>query len=285
MGRKRNKSVQKLQLYSDLYFTRLLELGMSMFEWKNLPLEIDERFLELNLLQYGCVSFFKDDILNEYLVTQCTLNGKLDIYNNPTSVHAFAPNGYQNELTNKNSVLIFNNYMHAPISFQLKIFAERLARLDMTIDININAQKVPFIIACAENQRLTCENMYEQIDDFRPVIIVDKNLDLSNVKVLNTNAQFTSGKLYEIRNNIWNDALNFLGVTNNDETKKERLLDGEIKNNMGSTTASRNTRLAMRQNACEQINAMFGLELEVAYREPEQNVIEIGGEYNEPLHE
>ena len=45
------------------YFNRLWELGMSMFEWENLPTTIDERFLELTLFTKGAAIFFKDNDL------------------------------------------------------------------------------------------------------------------------------------------------------------------------------------------------------------------------------
>ena len=46
----------------DFYVDRLTELAISMFEWKNLPDGIDERFLELTLFTDGQAVFFKDEI-------------------------------------------------------------------------------------------------------------------------------------------------------------------------------------------------------------------------------
>ena len=45
------------------YTYRLMELSISMFEWKNLPEGIDERFLEMVLFTDGHAVFFKDDEL------------------------------------------------------------------------------------------------------------------------------------------------------------------------------------------------------------------------------
>ena len=42
------------------YFNRLAELSISMFEWKNLPDTVDERFLELSLFKDGKAIFFKE---------------------------------------------------------------------------------------------------------------------------------------------------------------------------------------------------------------------------------
>ena len=45
------------------YYNRLIELAISMFEWKNLPKEIDQRYLELILCTNGNAVFFKDEDL------------------------------------------------------------------------------------------------------------------------------------------------------------------------------------------------------------------------------
>ena len=42
------------------YYNRLVELSIAMFEWKNLPEEIDARFLELVLFGDGAAVFFRD---------------------------------------------------------------------------------------------------------------------------------------------------------------------------------------------------------------------------------
>mgnify|MGYP002513291762 CR=1 FL=1 len=43
------------------YLSRLSELAMSMFKWKNLPDTVDSRFLEYTLFYEGAVVFFKDE--------------------------------------------------------------------------------------------------------------------------------------------------------------------------------------------------------------------------------
>ena len=61
--------------------------------------------------------------------------------------------------------------------------------------------------------------------------------------------------------------MTYLGISNVNMHKKERLLNDEVTRNMGSTVASRYTRLEMRKDACKKINAMFGLDIDVKYRE------------------
>ncbi|MDY4748201.1 MAG: hypothetical protein SO251_05320 [Candidatus Fimisoma sp.] len=45
------------------YYNRLVELSISMFEWKNLPDSVDPRFLELTLFTDGQAVFFEDEVM------------------------------------------------------------------------------------------------------------------------------------------------------------------------------------------------------------------------------
>ena len=47
------------------YLSRLSELAMSMFKWKNLPETVDSRFLEYTLFYEGAVVFFQDESLKK----------------------------------------------------------------------------------------------------------------------------------------------------------------------------------------------------------------------------
>ena len=75
------------------YLSRLMELAMSMFEWKNIPDSIDPRFLELTLFSDGQAVWFKDEEMDKYLALQCIINGRLDVYRVPINRRAIAVNG------------------------------------------------------------------------------------------------------------------------------------------------------------------------------------------------
>lgn len=249
------------------YYDRLMELAISMFEWKNLPPSIDPRFLELTLFSKGYAVFFKDEELEDYIALTCMITGKWDIYRTPIERRAYATNGYSKTLDNKNSVLVYNNYLRVPSMKEIELFAERLYRLERTIDVNVNAQKTPVIIQCNESQRLTMKNLYMQWSGFEPFIFGDKNLDLNTIKVLNVEAPFVADKMQQLKAQIWNEAMTYLGISNVNTTKKERLITDEVSRDLGSTVASKYTRLNARKDACKKINEMFGLNIDVEYRE------------------
>lgn len=248
------------------YLNRLTELSIAMFEWKNLPETIDERFLELTLFEDGHAIFFKDEEIG-FLALQVVPGGRLDVYRVPIQRRAFSVNGYQRDLTKDNSVIIYNNYLRTNSILDVKMFSKRLWNLDRIIDINANAQKTPVLLQGTEQQRLTLLNLYKEYDGNSPVIFGDKNLDVNSLKALSTNAPYVADKIYELKTQMWNEALTYLGISNVSIQKKERLITDEIQRNQGGTIASRFARLEMRRKACKQINDMFGLDISVDFRE------------------
>lgn len=253
------------------YYMHLTELAMSMFEWKNLPNTVDARFLELTLFEDGQIVFFKDEELG-YLCLQCAVNGGFNVYRIPTNRRAYAVNGYQKNLTENDSVIIYNNFLRTNSMLDVRNFAERLYNIDRAIDVNINAQKTPILIKCDEQQRLTMLNTYQQYDGNQPVIFGDKALSTNAFQVLNTGAPLVADKLYNLKTQLWNECLTYLGISNINVQKKERLITDEVTRNQGGTIASRYSRLEARRQACEQINRMFGLDIECNYREDYRNI-------------
>lgn len=253
------------------YYNRLVELSISMFEWKNLPDTIDPRFLELTLFSEGQAVFFLDEDIG-FLALQNAAYGDLDVYRIPRIRRAYAVNGYQRNLSDKDSVIIFNNYLHTNSMLDVQMFSKRLYNLDRAIDVNANAQKTPVLIICDESQRLTMENIYKQFDGNAPVIFGNRNINANDLKTLNTGAPYVCDKLYELKTQIWNEALTYLGISNINITKKERLVTDEVTRNQGGTIASRYSRLQARREACEKINAMFGLNIWCDYREDYQEI-------------
>lgn len=275
MGRVKNRQFWESGKYNNAnfmqYFNRLTELSVSMFEWKNLPDTVDERFLELALFGDGMAVFFEDEVLG-YLCLRTMIGGYLDVYQIPEQRTAYASNGYNKPLNSENSVIIFNNFLHTNSTLDVEVFSKRLWNLDRTIDVNSNAQKTPILLLCDETQRLTMKNLYMKYEGNEPVIFGDKSLNPNDVKVLKTDAPYVADKLYQLKTQIWNEALTYLGISNINITKKERLITDEVTRNQGGTIASRYSRLETRRQACEQINKMFGLNIWCDYREDYQKI-------------
>ena len=260
-----------------MYLERLTELAISMFEWKNLPDTCDERFLELTLFTNGYAVFFKDEDLSRtglsesdtgsYLALPVATNGRWNVYNVPTKRRAYASNGYNKNLDENNSVMIYNNLLHTNSINISMTYAKRLYNLDRIVDVNANAQKTPVLILANEQQRLTMLQVYQKWDGNEPVIFGDRDLDMKLVQALRTDAPYIADKIQALKTELWNEVLTYLGISNISFQKKERMISDEVLRNQGGTIASRYSRLNARRKAADQINKMFGLNIEVDFRE------------------
>lgn len=259
------ESLNRNQLGYMQYYNRLTELAISMFDWKNLPETVDPRFLELSLFGDGQAVFFKDEVIG-YLCLQCMIGGNLNVYRIPIDRTAYAVNGYQKKLDEKDSVIIWNNLIHTNSMLDVEIFAKRLYELDRIIEVNAKSQKTPVLITANEQQRLTMLNLYKSWDGNEPFIFGDKQLDPYSLSVLKTDAPYVARDIYELKTQYWNEALTYLGISNINIVKKERLIQDEVTRNTGGVIASRYSRLEARKQACREINRMFGLNIDVEYR-------------------
>lgn len=248
-----------------MYYNFATELAMARFQWENLPGSCDERFLEIGLHNNGYSLFFEDEVMG-FLCLNGSLSGKLDVYNIPTQRRAFASNGYSKNLTQNDSVIIYNNAMHTPTDYICRLYAYRMYNVERGIDVNVQCQKTPKIILCDEQQRLTMENLMLEYQGNIPFIYGDRNLEIEMIKSLDTTAPYVADKLETLKHCIWNEFLTFIGIENSNQDKKERLVADEVGSNYGNVEASRFIYLNARQQAAEKINRMFGLDITVKYR-------------------
>lgn len=253
------------------YVQHLTELSISMFKYENLPDSVDWRYLEVTLFEKGQCLWFRDEVMGD-VVMMFANNGPFNIYKIPINRRAYAINGYQNDLDDTNSVIIYNNLIRTNSILDVKMYARRLYNLDRAIDVNANAQKTPVLISCDETQRLTLLNLYKEFDGNAPVIFGDKALDISALKVLKTDAPYVADKLFTLKTETWNEALTRLGISNVSYQKKERMVSDEVMRSQGGIIASRYSRLEARRQAIDKINDMFNLNVEVNYREDYREV-------------
>lgn len=281
MSRKRKGSARSNEswwmntaTYTD-YVERLTEIALNVFEYKNLPDTVDARYLEMELFYKGYCVYFRDKFIGD-IALSCTIGGELDIYRIPINRVAFSPNGYRAELTKQDSVLIFNNRLHTPTFPTIELFARRLTEIERAMDVNIRGQKFPVMIMSNEVQRLTMQNLMMQYDGNAPFIFTDDQLDVKNIVSLNTQSPYVSGDLESLKHNIWNEAMSYLGVENSNQDKRERMVASEVSGNVGTVEAARWTKLNARRDAFNEINRMFGNNVEVGYNSGLQTMVNQG---------
>lgn len=266
--KKYKQNIETANIYN-LWLQRLILLDSALYEWENLPSTIDMRRLELDLCYEGKVLFFKDEVIDAFFTLPVNFGGDKNINGIPFTRYAYSRfNSYHKTCNAFNSVIIMSNYLCFPHYLQLMDYAERLCRIERTINLNINAQKTPFFIATSEEQRLTMENLFQQYDRYEPLIMGTEDLvELSSFQVIQTQAPYLADRLDVLMHNTFNEALSFMGYNNSSQDKRERLVSAEVNGNNGIIKGQQNEGLISRKKACEEINALFNLNVGVKIRD------------------
>ena len=255
----------------NMYWSQMRGKCMARFTWEGLPNGIDPRFIESTLLDNGFAIFYYDTFFEMFMCMPATQTGMLDIQDNPISFRVTRNGVYSREVGIDESVVIWGNQTRIPDSQIIKVYSERLAIVDRTIEIDLLNERNPMIVACNNDQRNTITNVMSKIYDGEPVVWGTENLAMENlaqtigVFPLNQNAgtgAVSSIKHMESKTRIWGEALTMLGIMNIDSDKRERMVVAEAGANTGQVLASREQFMKPRELACEQINRMFpGLEV------------------------
>lgn len=258
-------------LYETMYMRVLTEFATSRFKWTGLPEEVDRRFLEYELYRHALVVFFYDDKdYDRYFALRGSGAGMWNMYDNPT-VFSVVGNTMVNRKLNAGSecIPIWANTMRVPDWDLVLLQATKLADIERTIEINLQAMRKPWIIAVDDNERLTMENVWRQAQEGQPVIFGTETLgaglrdkislfDLKIDKDLVLNLQIAKAK-------IWNETMTFLGIDNANQDKRERLVAQEVAANNDQVSAARASALGAREYACEMINRKYDLDVSVEW--------------------
>ena len=272
-----------------LYYSRYIAgLAMTVFEWINLPKELDQRFIEKVLLEQGEIALTYDEAMSQFVALPFTVNGKYDIYGNPVSINLKSvDNGYRLRVDDKERfVIIYNDYNYKGSMTEINLFARRLSDLERTIDVNVFAQKTPTLWACeSQIEKLEVENAIKQYGDNRTSIVA-KNILSKKVDAITPNVPFKGLELQSLKRQIMAEAYTYFGIPSNADEKAERLITAEVESANGGTTAAQNLRFKIRREKVKEINEKFadrlqGKKIDVKVTSDDENSSEGGNENGE----
>lgn len=275
-------SMNELRRNYNYYYNILRMLTTSLFKWEGLPDTIPERFIEKTLFNMGRIAFAHDDTIS-YIVAKCNDNYSLSMYDEATSYNLYGT-GYQRNFKADDCVIIRNNIDCIPTYFFVNYFADKLSKLQLSIDVNLNLQKYPIGVKGDETQKLTLQNFIKSYEGGEPFILTYKNADFSGIDVINFNVPFIADKLNDMQDKLMTRCLTTFGINNANTSKKERLNSDEVNSNNQYLDLNLDSMLLFRELACEEINKRYGLNVSVSVREERvQQLAEMleGGEINE----
>ncbi len=265
----------------NFYREKLFREVSNLFIWKNVPNEIPTDYLERTLVRHGRVMFFYDGDVYGYMALRAGIRG-FNIYEQPTHAFAVAPNDqslpYNYERTivhkyneeigkDKSCVLINNMYGGESLWNIVDHYAYRLALIQQAFDTNALWQNIPVLMSVSDdNVRLSLEKMFSDIFTGKPWIVIDKVLTLKEaMQAEPITVDFILDKLYDVKNEVYNEFKQTIGINASAVEKRERVLVDEVTSNEQITETCLEIMLKQRKIACEEIKKVFGLNITVDY--------------------
>lgn len=249
----------------DILFNRFYNLALNRFTWKNLPEGLTSRKMEEMLVENGKVFFYRNDE-GVLVCLPCFGTGYYNIYNEPLSYNVIG-NKYNDVVDTEKGVVIRNNARETNDRDDIMLFAERINEVELTMDLNLDGQKTPYIILCDEKERLTFKNIIKQVRKYKRAIFGTKNLSINNITTLDTKSEYLLDKLQMHKKELMNELLTFLGINNNDVQKRERVVVDEVNANNEFILVNIDHMYDERKRAVDEINEKFGLNIIIEKRE------------------
>ena len=277
------------------YLERFKKIVLSLFEWEGLPDSMDARYLERCLYYTGQAAMLYLEPYG-YINTKSATAGKLNLYGLPTQIRCYSYgeintnrrvysgvsdavaeiNGYEDDTDDKRqteAILVLNNWEGMATASTIELFAYRMYTAERAIDVNIRAQKTPYVVITNENERLSMKNALQQVDENAMVLVGERgHFDPESIRTMNTGAPYIADKLTDYKHSIWNEFLTYIGVDNISE-KRERMISAETMSNNECVNLNLMASLKPREKAAEQFNQKYGMNISVKLRSDIYNII------------
>lgn len=272
-----SKSILKdKKTLADSYIRYMLARTQRIFKYTGLPETIPQRDLEIMLQVSRFVLFTKKE--DKLYVFYGGIGGQPNPYYQPTI--GIIANPYLQffktiELedyvgkTNPNGVIMWNDSAHIGLLPMFERNASLLAETDLTIRVSLVNARIPaFFKASDDNTKESIENMIEKIEEGEIAVIGTEDSLLESEKQLTEvfNSQHASGtikELIELKQYLLGSWYNELGLNANFNMKREAINESEADLNEDALLPLIDDMLESRKIALEQVNALFGTNIQV----------------------
>lgn len=262
-----------------IQYDRGVNIHLDEFVWDGLPATCDATMIEKQLLFRGTAGLYKDRTDN-ILSLGAAPSGRFNMNGRPTLASLYGFDGtnmvgelYWPEMENEksaNTILIQDNYTYSAPILAVEAGAKRIARAKRNLDTAAMNAKFPFILQCTEEQRRSILDLYNDIQENQPLILINKGNDITEDSTNTFSTNIHEGilkELWDFYQNTKADVYNDWGIQmNNNSDKKERMTITEVEGNTDFVKIVNGYRLRLRQEAAENANKLWGTNISVRYR-------------------
>lgn len=293
------KTYRTYAMWWRLFYTA----ATTCFKWDGMPSEVDTRFLERILFLSGSAALTKrapkSKTLPLWVAARFSQQGNPDIYNNPNTIRLQFPNGAPDlrrhlnawvrrsgnqhgsaaRLMQPDAVAVWDNLQRLPLYDEIDLICTRLAEFDLTIDQNMRAMRVPYVINVSEEGKKNAEIMFNKVNAGEPALYLSP---LSNgvvsLQVFNSGIDYNVDKMLNDELKLVSQAYTLLGIDNNAAAeKKERVQTAETLANNEQFMVQRQSRYLARVQAADRARELFGLDLRPVWSVPHVPVADGSG--------
>lgn len=264
--RQRQMYVGKQELM--MYFE---DIAINVFKWDGLPENIYSFYPEQTLYRQGMACMIQIPGTEDYDIFPVAYGSmSLDLHGQPVSwrVYVLGNNPIADVIRNtvyttENSVLIWNNASRTSLIKYVETQIDNMLRTDNTLKTNIMVQNTPVVIRANNKNVITAKNMFEMFEMEPVVYPTNETMEEISLEAIALNVAFIGDKLSDQYETYSNRILRYLGVNHLPVEKQERMLTGEVDSNDNLIDSILQSRLALRQQAADNMNKLFGLNVTV----------------------
>ena len=268
-------SFTKLYRY---YFDFILRLLYRVILIKGVPKTINETFLKMILFTQGKICFLEGQLIGEnqkeLLALNCSPAETPDVYYIPRNVLVVNPRlskSYSLKRDEECAVVYLSEtdkYNLSGINGGLYNLIEKTAVMLADNDISLNiAQKntrlVNIIAADTQNTVDSIKATFAKMYEGDPDIVVKSSLvdKLQGVPIVQNTTNHNLIELLEVNQYVLAHFLEQIGICVHDQMKRERLITGEVNDNLSFAFLSVDDIITSLNEGFDKVNAKYGTEL------------------------
>lgn len=247
--------------------SQYFNIATNVYKWNNMPDEIPIRYPERWLYENGMCVFLEIPEAGYACLPVMTGSIENNLYGEPAKWKAVAVGKYSGivsdlKLDDKNSVLIRNDFQYRATKPYVEVLIKQLVNVELTMRLNINAQKNPVWGITSEESALRDKNAFIEFYECEPIQF-HQSMSAESLEFFNSGIKYIGNELADTYNVYDYRIMSYLGIDNANVDKKERMLVSEVESKSDKIMMIRNARLEQRKIACEKINEIFGLDISV----------------------
>lgn len=166
-------------------------------------------------------------------------------------------------IVDKDIVIIYAQRNQKPVYNFADYWARRITDIEVLIKIQEIVHKSPFLIPISEDDKERIQEFVNELMEDNPTIFLGLT-ETNLIKAFISGAPYIMDKLYEMKQQYWNEFFTFIGMKNLGITeKKEHLIGAEVEANDYIIKDSADVFIDTMKEGFERFNKLFGKNLTI----------------------